>query len=75
MPILSFFDEEDQPARNAYIECFNRSYREAVLDAYIFHSQAGVRQVTEDWLRTYIAIRPHEALGGQPPQEFAARHG
>ena len=64
-----------KPAQNAYIERFNRSYREAVLDAYVFHSLAEVRQVTADWLRTYNTIRPHEALGGLPPQEFAARHG
>jgi len=64
-----------KPAQNAYIERFNRSYREAVLDAYIFHSLAEVRRVTEDWLRTYNTIRPHEALGGLPPQEFAAKHG
>jgi len=64
-----------KPAQNAYIERFNRSYREAVLDAYVFHSLAEVRQVTADWLRTYNTIRPHEALGGLPPQEFADIYG
>jgi len=64
-----------KPAQNAYIERFNRSYREAVLDAYVFHSLAEVRQVTADWLRTYNTIRPHEALGGLPPQEFADKYG
>jgi len=64
-----------KPAQNAYAERFNRSYREAVLDAYVFHSLAEVRQVTEDWLRTYNTIRPHEALGGLPPQEFADKYG
>ncbi len=64
-----------KPAQNTYIERFNRSYREAVLDAYVFHSLAEVRQVTEDWLRTYNTIRTHEALGGLPPQEFADKYG
>lgn len=64
-----------KPAQNAYIERFNRSYREAVLDAYVFHSLAEVRQVTEDWLRTYNTVRPHAALGGLPPQEFADKYG
>ena len=35
-------------SQNAYIKRFNRSYREVVLDAYVFHSLAGIRQVTAD---------------------------
>jgi len=53
----------------------NRSYREAVLDAYIFYSLAEVRQLTKDWLRTYNTIWPHEALRCLPPHEFADKHG
>lgn len=64
-----------KPVQNIYIERFNPSYREAVRDAYVFHSLDEVRQVTEDRLRTYNTLRPHEALGGLPPEEFAARHG
>ncbi len=45
------------------IDRFNRTYREAVLDAYLFHTVAEVQAITQDWLEEYNAIRPHEVLG------------
>ena len=60
-----------KPAQNAYIERFNRTYREEVLDAYLFDDLQEVRDITEHWLETYNTIRPHEALQGVPPRLFA----
>ena len=65
------FIQPGKPAQNAYIERFNRTFREEVLDAYLFHSIAEIRVVVRDWLDDYNAIRPHEALGGVPPYQFA----
>jgi putative transposase len=62
------------PAQNAYIERFNRTYREEVLDAYLFDNLQEVRYITENWLETYNTIRPHEALQGLPPRQFAIQH-
>ncbi len=59
-----------KPAQNAFIERFNRTYREAVLDAYLFDSVAEAQAITEDWLEEYNAIRPHEALGNVPPYQY-----
>jgi len=59
-----------KPAQNAYIERFNRTYREEVLDAYLFEDLQEVRHITEHWLEDYNTIRPHEALQGLPPRQF-----
>jgi transposase InsO family protein len=42
-----------KPDQNAYIERFNRSYREEVLSAYVFESLEQVRALTDEWLQTY----------------------
>ena len=60
-----------KPAQNAYIERFNRTFREEILDAYLFDNLEEVRTITEHWLEEYNTIRPHEALQGLSPRQFA----
>jgi putative transposase len=59
-----------KPDQNAYIERFNRSYREEVLSAYVFESLEQVRALTDEWLQTYNEERPHDSLGRVPPLTF-----
>jgi putative transposase len=36
--------------QNGYIERFNRLYREAILDAYVFMDLKEVRYLTREWI-------------------------
>ncbi len=67
------FIEPGKPDQNAFIERFNRSYREEVLDAYLFESISQVRELSEIWLREYNQERPHDSLGRLPPLMFMPR--
>lgn len=59
-----------KPAQNGYIERFNRTYRESVLDLYLFDSVEEAQRITDEWLIKYNHVRPHEALGNLTPIEF-----
>ena len=68
--VLLDFIQPGQPAQNAYIERFNRTFREDVLDAYLFQSIREVRGIAVQWLEEYNTLRPHAALDNQTPYEF-----
>jgi putative transposase len=64
------FIKPGKPMQNGFIERFNRSYRQAVLDMYVFQSLNEVREQTEKWIKEYNEERPHDALGDLTPRDF-----
>jgi len=60
-----------KPAQNGYIERFNRSYREAILNKYLFENIAQVQTLSNEWLNHYNEERPHESLGNKTPRQIA----
>ncbi|WP_394342708.1 IS3 family transposase [Sandaracinomonas limnophila] len=64
------FIQPGRPMQNGFIERFNRLYREAVLDAYLFFELNDVRKLTNEWIEEYNYKRPHESLGNLTPKEW-----
>lgn len=63
-----------KPVQNAFIERFNRTFREDVLDAYIFNDLNEMKEITENWMEDYNENYPHQALGGISPKQYLKRN-
>jgi transposase InsO family protein len=58
-----------KPMQNGYIERFNKSFRNEVLDANLFGSLSEVREAVHQWMTEYNEERPHKSLGNLPCME------
>ncbi len=55
------------PYQNGFVERFNRTYRDDILDLYLFESLNEVRLMTDDWMQLYNYERPHDGLNDMTP--------
>ncbi len=64
------FIKPGKPTQNSYVERFNRTFRNEILDFYVFNSLKEVRDITSEWIKEYNTERPHESLGNLTPAEY-----
>ena len=64
------FIRKGKPNQNGYVERFNRTFREDVLDPYAFDSLEQARTYAYAWMWRYNNERPHSSLGWKSPIDF-----
>lgn len=64
------FIQPGRPMQNGYVERFNGSFRNEILNAYTFGSLDEVRDLAHEWMECYNYERPHDAHHGIPPALF-----
>lgn len=64
------FIEKGKPYQNGYMERYNRSFREEVLDSYCFNRIQEAKMMGQAWMWMYNNERPHSSLGYKSPVRF-----
>ena len=62
-----------KPMQNAFVESFNGSFRDELLNETLFSSLAEAREKITAWKEDYNRTRPHSSLGNLTPSEFAMK--
>lgn len=60
------------PQQNGFIERFNGSMRDELLNRESFHTLTEAKVVIGAWVRHYNEVRPHSGIGMRPPAAYAA---
>ena len=71
--VIPIYAAPGTPTENAYIERFNRLFREDILDAYLFRNSKQFEIIAEEWREDYNNFHPHSSLGDKSPIEFSSR--
>lgn len=65
------FIQPGKPMQNGYVERLNRTFREDVLNAYLFETLEQLRILCDEWVYDYNFNKPHSALKGMVPAMIA----
>ncbi len=65
--------EPGSPWENPFVESFNGRLRDELLNIEEFACLTEARVIIEDWRIQYNTYRPHSALGGLTPTEYATK--
>lgn len=68
------FIDPGKPTQNAFIESFNRTFRDECLSMHWFSDLEDAREKIEIWRREYNEENPHSSLNYLTPKEFAERN-
>ena len=72
LTLVDNFSRPGKPTDNAFIESFNGKFRVECLNQHWFLSLSEAQLEIDSWREDYNSFRPHSALGGRTPNEFAA---
>ena len=67
LKVKTAYIEPGSPWENGYNESFNGKLRDELLNGEIFDTLLEAKVLIERWRKEYNTIRPHSALGYQPP--------
>ena len=67
------FIQPIKPNQNAFVNRFNRSIRNEILDANLFKSIAEAHKTAKVWAMAYNKFRPHDYHSDKNPMEFIPR--
>lgn len=62
--------QKGKPMQNGFVERFNKTFREDVLDAFIFENMDQLRYQIDQWMEDYNNHHPHSSLADHSPKEF-----
>ncbi|HJR72121.1 MAG TPA: IS3 family transposase [Luteimonas sp.] len=69
--IFCEFTRMQTPTDNAYVERFNGTLRREIFNHFRFNDREGLQRMLDDWRVRYNLGRPHSALQGLSPAQFA----
>ena len=69
--VRTAFIEKGSPQQNAFIERYNGTMRDELLNGESFSNLTEARVVIGDWREHYNRNRPHRGLGFRTPFQFA----
>jgi len=70
MDIRIQFIQPGKPMQNGYIEKFNRTFRQDVMDASMFKDLYEFNNIKDEWREDYNHHRPHESLNNHSPIKY-----
>lgn len=65
--VKTLYIEPGSPWENGYIESFNGKLADELLEREVFDTLYEAKVLIERWRMQYNTVRPHSALGYQPP--------